>query len=246
MDELVYVAMTGAKQLMLAQSINSHNLANANTVGFRADLHGFESVPIDGPGYQTRINVQVESVGWSNANGALISTGNLLDVAVNGDGWLAIQAPDGSEAYTKAGDLRVNSVGMLTNGASHPVMGESGPVAVPPHSKLMIGADGTVSIIPLGQGPETAATVDRLKLVNPLAADLIKGDDGLLRLADGSEASTDASVTLTTGVLAASNVNVVDAMVTMIELGRQFELQVRMMDTADENASAAASLMRLS
>jgi len=246
MDELAYVAMTGAKQIMLAQSMNSHNLANANTVGFRADLHSFESIPLDGAGYQTRVNAQVEPGGWSNAPGALISTGNMMDVAVNGGAWLAIQAPDGGEAYTKAGDLRVNSVGVLTTGAGHPVMGEGGPVAVPPHSNLNIGADGTISIIALGQGPETAATVDRIKMVSPEPQDMVKGNDGLMRLAQGDAAPVDANARLTTGALVASNVNPVDSMVTMIELARQFELQVRLIDTANENAQAAASIMRLS
>lgn len=246
MDELAYVAMTGAKQIMLAQAVNSHNLANASTVGFRANLTDFESIPVQGPGYDTRVNAQVQPGGWSNAKGALVSTGNLLDVAVDGNGWIAVQAPDGSEAYTKAGDLRVNSVGMLTNGAGHPILGEGGPVAVPPNTKLTIGGDGTVSIIALGQGPETAASLDRIKLVNPDTADLVKGDDGLMRLADGSTAPADANVKLTTGALIASNVNPVDAMVNMIELARQFELQVRLIDTADQNAQAAASIMRLS
>lgn len=246
MDELAYVAMTGAKQIMLAQAVNSHNLANASTVGFRANLTSFESIPVDGPGYDTRVNAQVQPGGWSNAQGALVSTGNLLDVAVDGNGWIAVQAPDGSEAYTKAGDLRVNSVGILTNGAGHPVLGEGGPVAVPPNTKMTIGGDGTVSIIALGQGPETAASLDRIKLVNPQTADLVKGDDGLMRLADGSTAAADANVKLTSGALIASNVNPVDAMVNMIELARQFELQVRLIDTADQNAQAAASIMRMS
>ena len=246
MDELVYVAMTGAKQLMLAQAINSHNLANSSTAGFHADLHGFESIPVDGPGYETRVNAQVESAGWSEAPGALISTGNPMDVAVTGGGWIAVQAPDGAEAYTRAGDLRINALGQLMNGAAHPVLGESGPIAVPPHSSLSIGADGTVSMIGLGQGPETGASVDRIKLVNPPAADMAKDADGLMRMVDGSAAPTDAAVTLTTGALVGSNVNVVDAMVSMIEIARQYELQVRMINTADENATAAASLLRMS
>jgi len=245
MDELAYVAMTGAKQIMLAQAVNSHNLANASTVGFRANLTAFESVPVDGPGYDTRVNAQVQPGGWSNATGALVSTGNPLDVAVNG-GWLAVQAPDGTEAYTKAGDLRVNAVGVLTTGAGHPVMGEGGPVAVPPHIKLTIGGDGTVSIIALGQGPETSASLDRIKLVNPAAQEMVKGPDGLMHMADGSTAPADADVKLTSGSLVGSNVNAVDAMVTMIELARQFEMQVRLIDTADQNAQAAASIMRLS
>ncbi|MGE0623993.1 MAG: flagellar basal-body rod protein FlgF [Pseudomonadales bacterium] len=247
MDELIYVAMNGAKQIDRAQAIVSHNLANANTTGFRAELHGFQGVDVEGPGYETRVNTLVTPGGWSHAQGALVTTGNELDVAVSGSGWIAVQAPDGSEAYTRAGDLRVTALGVLTTGAGHPVLGDSGgPVAVPPHNKLSIGGDGTVSVIGKGQGAETIAAVTRLKLVDPPAEDLVRGEDGLMRMWDGSVAEADARVRLTSGVLESSNVNVVDALVSMIEISRQFEMQVRMMDTANENATAAASLMRMS
>lgn len=245
MDKLAYIAMTGAKQIAQAQAINSHNLANANTTGFRADLHDFQATPINGPGYASRVNAVVNSAGWSSAHGALRTTGNPLDVAVSGGGWIAVQAADGSEAYTKAGDLRVNALGQLVTGTQLPVMGDTGPVAVPPHSNLTVGADGTISIVPLGQGAATSASVDRMKLVNPPANQLVKGDDGLIRLRDGSAASADASVSLTVGALEGSNVNVVGSMVSMIELARQFEIQVRMIDTANDNSKAAASIMRL-
>ncbi len=247
MDELIYVAMNGAKQLERAQAITSNNLANVNTVGFRAELHAFQSLEVEGPGYETRVNTLVTPGGWSHAKGPLMTTGNDLDVAVNGSGWLAVQAPDGSEAYTRAGDLRVTALGVLTNGAGHPVLGEGGaPVAVPPHTRISIGADGTVSVIGKGQGAETMASVTRLKLVNPPEADLVKGPDGLMRLHDGGVADADASVRITTGVLETSNVNVVDALVEMIGISRQYEMQVRMMNVANENATSAASLMRMS
>ena len=245
MDKLAYIAMSGAKQIARAQAVNSHNLANANTTGFRADLQDFHAEEVQGPGYKTRVNSVVDSAGWSNALGAMKTTGNPLDVAVSGGGWLAVQAADGSEAYTKAGDLRVNALGQLVTGTQLPVMGETGPIAVPPHSSITIGADGTVSIIPLGQGAETAATVDRLKLTNPPFDELVKGEDGLIRMADGTSADADATVSLTVGALETSNVNVVGSMVSMIELARQFELQVRMIDTAHDNAKAGASVMRL-
>ncbi len=245
MDKLAYIAMTGAKQIARAQAINSHNLANVNTNGFRADLHSFEGAPVRGPGYASRVNAVVGSEGWSSAIGTLKTTGNPLDVAVSDGGWLAVQAADGSEAYTKAGDLRVNALGQLITGTQLPVMGDTGPVAVPPNSGLTIGADGTISIIPLGQGAETAASVDRLKLVRPPVDQLVKGDDGLMRLEDGSQAVADASVSLSVGVLEGSNVSVVGSMVSMIELARQFELQVRMIDTANDNSKAAASIMRM-
>ncbi|MEM8767860.1 MAG: flagellar basal-body rod protein FlgF [Pseudomonadota bacterium] len=247
MDELIYVAMNGAKQLERAQAINSHNLANANTVGFRAQLHNFQGIDVEGPGYETRVNTVVTPGGWSANRGALVTTGNDLDIAVSGNGWLAVQAPDGSEAYTRAGDLRITALGVLTNGAGHPVLGESGgPVSIPPHSKVSIGDDGTISFIGRGQGAEAMAPLARIKLVNPPAEDLVKGGDGLMRMADGTTASADAEVQITAGVLEGSNVNVVDAMVEMISLSRRYEMQVRMMDVANENAQAASTTMRMS
>jgi flagellar basal-body rod protein FlgF len=247
MDEMIYVAMNGAKQLERAQAMASHNLANANTVGFRAQMHMFEGVDVEGPGYETRVNTLVTPGGWNSAEGALMTTGNELDVAINGKGWLAVQAPDGSEAYTRAGDLRVTALGVLTTGAGHPVLGgNGGPVAIPPHSKLSVGGDGTISVISKGQGAETMASIERLKLVNPAAADLFRADDGLMHARDGVEVAVDANVRLTTGVLERSNVNAVDTMVDMIGISRRYEMQVQMMKMASDNASASSSVMRLS
>lgn len=245
MDDLVYVAMTGAKQTELAQSVNSHNLANASTTGFRADLHAFSSLPIEGFGEPTRINAVAESYGTDFRQGAVISTGRELDVALQGEGFIAVQAPDGTEAFTRAGDLRVNSLGIMTTGAGHPVLGNAGPVAIPPHANITVGADGTVSIQPLGQGPETLATVDRIKLVRPDQTLLAKGADGLLRLPEGESAEPDASARLTSGGLEQSNVNVAQTLVNMIELARRYELQVKVMTTASEDADKAAQLLSM-
>jgi len=245
MDEMIYLAMTGAKQTEYAQTINSNNLANVSTTGFRADLHSFSSVPVDGPGVETRVNAVVDSYGTDFTSGPTSYTGRDLDVAISGDGFIAVQAPDGSEAYTRAGDLRVEAGGLLSTGAGHLVMGDGGPVAIPPQSSLLIGKDGTISVQPLGQGPETLAIVDRIKLVNPDIARLQKGNDGLLRLPDGEIADADASVSLTSGSLEQSNVNVAKTLVNMIELARQYEMQINVMKSSEENADAAASLMRL-
>ncbi|MGB5352635.1 MAG: flagellar basal-body rod protein FlgF [Woeseia sp.] len=245
MDEMVYLAMTGAKQTEYAQAINSNNLANISTNGFRADLHSFSSEPINGPGVDSRVNAVVESYGTDFSQGPVANTGRDLDVAINGRGFLAVQAPDGSEAYTRAGDLRVNSGGLLTNGAGHLVLGDGGPLAVPPNSSLTIGKDGTVTVQPLGQGPEALVIVDRLKLVNPDIKMLAKGSDGLLHLPAGESADADAAVTITAGALEQSNVNVAMTLVNMIELSRQYEMQVNVMKTAKENADAAAKLMNV-
>ena len=245
MDEMVFLAMTGAKQTEYAQAINSNNLANISTTGFRADLHSFSSTPIDGPGIDSRINAVVDAYGTDFSAGAVASTGRSLDIAIQGDGFIAVQGPDGEEAYTRAGDLRINSGGLLSTGAGHLVMGEGGPVAIPPNNSLLIGGDGTISLQPLGQGPETLAIVDRIKLVNPDRGQLQKSSDGLLRLPEGETADPDAGVRLVSGALEQSNVNIAKTLVNMIELSRQYEMQVNVIKTAEENADVASQLMRL-
>lgn len=245
MDEMIYLAMTGARQTEVAQTINANNLANASTTGFRADLHAFSSTPIEGPGVDSRINAVVDDYATDYRPGAIVNTGRDLDIAIAGDGFIAVQAADGSEAYTRAGDLRVEAGGLLSTGTGHLVIGDGGPVAIPPNSSLYIGKDGTISVQPLGQGPETIAIVDRIKLVNPSTADMEKGSDGLLRLRSGAEADADASVALISGSLEQSNVNVAKTLVNMIELARQYEMQVNVIKTSEDNADAAASLMRL-
>lgn len=246
MDEMVYLAMTGAKQTEYAQAINSNNLANISTSGFRADLHAFSSHAIAGPGAASRVNAVVEGYGTDFNQGPLANTGRDLDIAIQGRGFIAVQAPDGSEAYTRAGDLRVNSGGLLSNGAGHLVIGDGGPVAVPPNLSLTIGKDGTVTVQPLGQGPEALVVVDRIKLADPDVARLQKGSDGLFRLPGGETAQADARVSLTSGALEQSNVNVAMTLVNMIELSRQYEMQVNAIKTAKDNADAASALMRMS
>jgi flagellar basal-body rod protein FlgF len=244
MDRFLYVSMTGAKETLRAQTVNNHNLANASTTGFRADLSAFQSRAVAGAGYASRTYATNATVGWDASQGALTSTGRDLDVGIQGPGWIAVQGADGREAYTRAGDLRIEPTGLLLNGAGQQVMGEGGPISIPPHTSLMIAADGTISIVPVGQGPETTSQVGRIKLVNPPAESLVRGDDGLFRTVDGSDAPPDANVRVASGVLEASNVNIADAMVNMIELSRHFDLQVKAMRTAEENAAASAQLLK--
>ena len=244
MDRFLYISMTGAKETLRAQTVNNHNLANASTTGFRADLSAFQSRAVAGSGYQSRTYATNATVGWDASQGSLMSTGRDLDVGVQGPGWIAVQGPDGREAYTRAGDLRIDPSGVLQNGAGLTVLGEGGPISVPPHTSLLIGADGTISIVPVGQGPETTSQVGRIKLVNPPAESLVRGEDGLFRTNDGTDAPPDAAVRVTTGVLESSNVNIADAMVNMIELSRHFDLQVKAMRTAEENAAASAQLLK--
>ena len=167
MDRMLYIAMSAARETMHSQAANSHNLANATTTGFRASLDAFTSLPVSGPGHASRAYAAVEGHRADFTPGAIMATGRDLDVAVQGRGWLAVQAPDGTEGYTRAGDLRVDSNGLLTNGAGRPVLGTAGPIAIPPYETLEVAADGTISIRPLGQGPETLAVIDRVRLVDP-------------------------------------------------------------------------------
>ena len=245
MDKLLYVAMTGAKETMQAQAVNTNNLANASTTGFRADMEAFRSLPVHGPGHASRVYSVAGGAGIDFDSGTVVGTGRQLDMAIDGQGWIAVQSPDGNEAYTRAGDMHINSLGLLTTGAGHPVMGNGGPIAIPPFEQIEIAGDGTISILPLGQAPTALAVVDRIKLVNPPASELEKGNDGLLRLRTGEPAVADSQVTLQTGALEASNVNTVEAMVNMIELARQFETQIKVMKSAEENDRASAQLMRL-
>jgi flagellar basal-body rod protein FlgF len=244
MDRFLYISMSGAKETLRAQTVNNHNLANASTTGFRADLSAFQSRAVAGSGYASRAYATNTTIGWDASQGALTSTGRDLDVGIQGPGWIAVQGPDGREAYTRAGDLRIDPTGLLQNGAGQTVLGEGGPISVPPNTSVFIGGDGTISIVPVGQGPETTSQVGRIKLVNPPAETLARGDDGLFRTVDGSEAPPDANVRVATGVLESSNVNIADAMVNMIELSRHFDLQVKSMRTAEENAAAAAQLLK--
>jgi flagellar basal-body rod protein FlgF len=244
MDRFLYVSMSGAKETLRAQTANNHNLANASTTGFRADLSAFQTRNVEGSGFASRAYATNTTTGWDASQGALVSTGKDLDVGVHGAGWIAVQGADGREAYTRSGDLRVDASGILMTGTGLPVLGDSGPLSVPPHTSIQIGGDGSVSIVPLGQGPETSANVGRIKLVNPPAEAMTRGSDGLFRNIDGTDAPADATVKLAPGVLEASNVNVADAMVNMIELARHFDLQVKAMRTAEENGAASAQLLK--
>jgi flagellar basal-body rod protein FlgF len=244
MDRMLYVSMTGAKQILEAQGIVSHNLANVSTGGFRADLHAFASQTIPGDGFPTRINAYNGGAGISVEAGPLVQTGRQLDVAVRGDGWLAVQAPDGTEAYTRAGDLRLTPEGNLVTGNGLPVLGDGGPVSLPPFDEIAIGGDGTITIVAQGISAANASAVARLKLVNPPAADLVKGPDGLVRTKNGAPAPADAAVQVVGGSLEGSNVNTARALVEMIELQRMFDMQVKLMQTADQNAQTAQRLLQ--
>ena len=246
MDKGVYLLMSGAKEMMLSQARVANNLANASTTGFRADLQSFRAMPSVGEGHQSRVFVQSERPGYNMNEGSLITTGNALDVAVKGEGWIAVQRPDGSEAYTRTGDLRINANGLLENGRGNQIMGDNGPISIPPVEKMQIGRDGTISILPLG-APETAVQIlDRIKLVNPAANTLKKTADGLFENINGIVEPADASVNLITETLEGSNVSAVSELTDMIAISRQFEMQVKFMKEFKQLGDKADSLMRVS
>ncbi len=245
MDEAIYLAMTGAKQTEIAQAINTNNLANISTTGFRADLHAFSSVPVQGPGVDSRFNAVVETYSTDFSQGPTTFTGRDLDVAIQGPGFIAVQAPDGSEAYTRAGDLRVDASGLLLTGRGDMVLGNAGPVSIPPSSSLEIGTDGSITVQPLGQGPEALSLIDRIKLVNPDVEQLAKAEDGLLRHVDALPLPPDGTVRLTSGALEQSNVNAAMTLINMIELSRQYEMQVNIIREAKDNADASADLLNV-
>lgn len=245
MDRSLYLSMSAASNTLLAQTVNSHNLANASTTGFRADLSQFRSMPVFGEGHPSRVYAMEERPGVDFNPGSVNFTGNDLDVAIDNQGWIAVLDAEGNEAYTRRGDLRVNVNGLLENGAGELVMGDGGPISIPPYQKLDIGKDGTITVRPVGQDERTLATVGRIKLVNPPLENLEKGEDGLFRTKDGQNAVADAAVTVTRGSIENSNVNMVHSLVKMIELARTFEMQMKSMQTAEDNDRQAAQLLSL-
>lgn len=237
--------MTGAKHVFMQQAATANNLANASTVGFKAQEHRFRAVPVLSEAMPTRAFTVDASVADVFDEGPVMFTGRNLDVSVQGRGWLAVQLPDGSEAYTRAGSLDVDVTGLLTTKSGQLVMGDGGPINIPPDNSVEIAPDGTVSVVPTFGARNNASAIGRLKLVNPPESDMVRGSDGLFRLRDGQPAPAAETVKVAPGTLEGSNVNVTDAMVNLISLSRQFEMQIKLLQTADTNAQRADQLLSL-
>lgn len=246
MDRLIYTAMTGASHVLQQQAAVSENLANVSTPGFRAMLNTFRAVPLVGEGLPTRTFVVDSTVGADFAPGPLQQTGRALDVAVQGEGWIAVQDSEGKEAYTRNGSLQISTNGVLQTRIGLNVVGDGGPITIPPDTELTIAKDGTISTVPSGSQPSSVIAVGRLKLVNPPSGQMERGGDGLFRLKDGATATADANVGVASGSLEGSNVNTVEAMVNMISLARKFDMQMKMLQTADNNARQASQIMNIS
>jgi flagellar basal-body rod protein FlgF len=245
MDNVVYIAANGAKNTMHLQAVTANNLANVSTTGFKADLARLSSKQVTGDGYNSWALSVAERTGINMSEGTVVNTGRALDVAVIGKGLIAIQSPSGKEVYTRAGSLMVTSTGQLVTKSGRPVLGTGGPISVPPFEKIDIGKDGTVTIRPNGQEANVLTVVGRIKLVVTDGKEMVKGAEGSLVTADGSQLQADASVKLSSGALESSNVNAVGSLVSMIELSRHYEMLIKLMKTADNNAEKAGQLMRL-
>ncbi|MGV8834927.1 flagellar basal-body rod protein FlgF [Cellvibrio sp.] len=247
MDKALFIAMTGAKHNMLAQANRANNLANLSTTGFRADFEQSRSMGVYyGDGQPTRAYAMTESPRADFTSGSMIATNNPLDVAIQGNGFIAVQAPDGTEAYTRAGNMTVDATGMLRTANGLPVLGAGGPINIPENEKVQVGADGIISIVGQGQGPEAMVQVGQIKLVNPDIQAIEKGDDGLFRQRDGQPALPAVEVTLRSGMLESSNVNAIEEFTQILSLARQYEMQVKIMKTAEENSASSAQLLQMS
>lgn len=240
MDRMIYTAMSGAKATMTRQDALAHNLANANTAGFRADLSAFRAVPVRGEGATTRVHAMEATAGFDAADGPITQTGRSMDIAVRGAGWIAVQGLDGNEAYTRAGSLDLSADGTLQTRGGLAVIGDGGPIVVPQGAEVAIGTDGTVSA-KVGNTPPVQ--LGQIKLVNPAMGDLRKGADGLMRMAGGDDAPADPTVRVADGAVEGSNVNPVDSMVGLIAAARQFEMQMKMLQTAESNEQRASKLL---
>lgn len=243
MDRLIYTAMTGASQVLQQQAAVSQNLSNANTTGFRAEMDTFRAVPLVGEGLATRTFVVDSSVGSDFTPAGLQPTGRPLDVAIQGKGWLTVQTPDGKEAYTRNGSFQISPNGILQTRSGLNVVGESGPITIPPNVEVSFAKDGTISTVPSGSGAAQVSVVGRIKLTNMTESTLDRGADGLFHTKSGAPAQADANVEIVPGSLEGSNVNTIESMVNMIALSRKFDMQMKMLQSADNNSQKSTQIL---
>jgi flagellar basal-body rod protein FlgF len=243
-DKLLYIAMTGARESTYSQAKTAHNLANASTTAFKSDLAQFRAMPVYGDGLPSRVFAMSERPGHRLDDGGSAPTGRALDVAIEGVGWLVVQGKEGEEVLTRRGDLQIDGFGALTNGIGQPILGDGGPISIPPFEKLDIGVDGTITIVPQGAQASEVAVVDRIKLVNPDPKSLYKDEQGLFKSSVTDTFDNDISVTLLTGNLEASNVSVVEELSNMIDLSRRYEAQIKLMASVEERGQALDRLLQ--
>ena len=245
MDRMIYVAMTGAKHVMTKQATTAQNIANVSTTGFRAQMDAFRSVPVLGAEKPTRTYVVDSTVGADFSSGAIKQTGRPLDIAVQGKGWIAVQMGDGTEAYTRNGSMRLSENGVLQTETGLNIMGDGGPISIPPDVHVSVANDGTVAAVDKTSTPATINVLGRVKLVNQPEENLVRGDDGMFRTRDGSTPQADENVVVHGEALESSNVNAAEAMVDMIALARQFEMHMNLIKNAEENEAKATQILSL-
>lgn len=246
MDRLIYTALSGMNGSMERQRVIASNMANANTIGFRAEMLDQRPFTIEGDGLQIRAPQQAAVRGASMERGEFVRTGNELDIAIQGDALLAVQAEDGTEAYTRRGDLSVGPTGALVNGDGRPVIGDAGPITLPLGSKPTIGPDGTITVTNPATPDAPPVEVARIKLGAPQGSPVLKGIDGLFRVEGGGLLPVDEEATVITGSLEQSNVKPTEVLVQMIDAQRLFDMRSKLISTARDVDEASASLMRMS
>lgn len=245
MDRLLYISAVGLANIERAQTAHANNLANVSTNGFRADLARVTASEVSGDVYRARVYGVNEGAGVDLRPGPQNSTENPMDVAINGDGFFALALPDGGEAYTREGGFQVDNAGRLVDERGLQVMGRAGPISLPPFEKIVFGADGTITVLPQGQGPDGLVQVDALKIVKPEPAEIYKDASGLLMAHSGVPLPPAPDARVVAGFLEGSNVNAVHELTSILTLARQFELEVRMMKVAETNDEAASQLLRI-
>ncbi|BBF86050.1 flagellar basal-body rod protein FlgF [Aquitalea magnusonii] len=245
MDKMLYLAMTGAKHIDLQQATTANNLSNANTNAFKADLASFRALPVVGPGAPTRTYVVDNTIGHDMSQGSLMHTGSPSDFALGSPGFFAVQASDGNEAYTRDGGYVLDANGMMRTRSGLPIMGDGGPITVPTGYQVQLGQDGSVIGVPLNGTDRTPQLLGQIKLVNPGNKEVYKGPDGLFRMNNGDTATADTNVKLVPETLEASNVNAVESLVQMISHGRQYDLNIKLMQNADQNDQKATQLLSM-
>ncbi|TQV84869.1 flagellar basal body rod protein FlgF [Aliikangiella coralliicola] len=244
MDNMLYISMTGARETSLAQATTANNLANANTTAFKADLAQFRSMPVYGEGLPSRAFAMTERPGYNFDAGSAVTTGRSLDISIRGEGWFVVHNEQGEELLSRRGDLKITPNGALLNGANQPIVGDGGPIALPPFEKIDIAKDGTITILPLGAEANATAIIDRIKMVNPDISTLEKNREGLFISRNNEPFIADAAVSLESGVLEGSNVSVVEELTNMISLSRQFEVQVKLMSSVEERGRSLDRLLQ--
>jgi flagellar basal-body rod protein FlgF len=245
MDKIAYTSANAIQTLMKRQTTIANNMANSNTVGFKADMVSAEAKYLNGPGHDSRAVAMERDMQADMNGGTVTQTGRPLDIALEGDAMIAVQAADGKEAYSRRGDLRIAASGAMVTGDGFPVLDESGPITIPPSERVDIGADGSISYVPQGGDPTQPQELGRIKLVSTTGSAISKGPDTLFHVPNDGQLPVDENARVISGALEESNVNMTAALVDMIETSRAWETQVKLLRTAEELDESSASIMNM-